>query len=46
MVIAMALPLALHLPAAVVWVGGMFYAHLAMRPAGVQAIDPAQRPAL
>ena len=46
MVIAMALPLALHLLAAVVWVGGMFYAYLAMRPAVVQVIDPAQRPAL
>ena len=46
MVIAMALPLALHLLAAVVWVGGMFYAYLAMRPAVVQVIDPARRPAL
>ena len=46
MVIAMALPLALHLLAAVVWVGVMFYAYLAMRPAVVQVIDPARRPAL
>lgn len=46
MVIAMAFPIALHLLAAVVWVGGMFYAYLAMRPAVVQVIDPTHRPAL
>ncbi len=36
---AMALPLALHLLAAVIWVGGMFYAYMAMRPAVGAVID-------
>ncbi|ASK36438.1 hypothetical protein CEK62_06070 [Alcanivorax sp. N3-2A] len=42
----MALPLALHLLAAVVWVGGMFFAYMAMRPAVGEVLDPARRPAL
>lgn len=43
---AMAFPLALHLLAAVIWVGGMFYAYMAMRPAVGAVIDPAWRPRL
>lgn len=33
----------LHLLAAVVWVGGMAFAHLALRPALVETLDPPQR---
>lgn len=43
---ALAIPLALHVLAAVVWVGGMFYAYLAMRPAVGEVVEPARRPAL
>ena len=32
----------LHLLGVVVWVGGMFFAHMALRPS-VQALDPPQR---
>lgn len=46
MVPAMAVPLALHLLAAVVWVGGMFFAYLALRPAVGEVIAADQRPAL
>lgn len=43
---ALAIPLALHVLAAVVWVGGMFYAYLAMRPAVAEVVEPERRPAL
>ena len=39
----MPLLISLHLLAAVVWVGGMFYAWMAMRPAVAETIDPPQR---
>lgn len=42
----LALMIALHALAAVVWVGGMFYAYVAMRPAVTQTIDPRHRPRL
>jgi uncharacterized membrane protein len=42
----MSLAIALHVLSAVIWVGGMFYAYLAMRPAVAQVVDPAQRGAL
>jgi uncharacterized membrane protein len=42
----MSLAITLHLLAAVVWVGGMFFAYLAMRPAVVEVVEPADRPAL
>lgn len=32
-----------HLAAAVVWVGGMVFAHFALRPAAVATLDPPQR---
>ncbi|MCP1726297.1 putative membrane protein [Natronospira proteinivora] len=38
--------ISLHSLAAVIWVGGMFYAYMAMRPAVVARIEPAQRPGL
>jgi len=38
----MAMSIALHTLAAVIWVGGMFFAYLALRPA-VGALEPAQR---
>lgn len=41
----LALMTALHTLAAVVWVGGMFFAYMAMRPA-VAPLDPAERVAL
>lgn len=36
------LALALHTVAAVIWVGGMFFAHMALRPA-LAAMEPAER---
>lgn len=33
----------LHVMAAVVWVGGMFLMHFAVRPSAVQLLDPPQR---
>ncbi|WP_111496967.1 CopD family protein [Marinobacter bohaiensis] len=38
--------IALHTLAAVIWVGGMFFAYVALRPAAVQVLEPAQRAAL
>lgn len=39
--------LTLHLLAAIVWVGGMFFAHMAMRPVLAAQLEPPQRlPAL
>lgn len=40
--LAFALALALHTVAAVIWVGGMFFAHMALRPA-VLPMQPAER---
>ncbi len=40
--LAYALALALHTVAAVIWVGGMFFAHMALRPA-MAAMEPADR---
>ncbi|PXX92342.1 hypothetical protein DIT71_03850 [Marinobacter vulgaris] len=42
----MSLATALHLLAAVIWVGGMFFAYMAMRPAVATVVDPSQRGAL
>lgn len=39
----MKLAVMLHLLGAVVWVGGMFFAYLALRPAAAQLLQPAQR---
>jgi uncharacterized membrane protein len=33
----------LHIAAAVVWVGGMFFAYFCLRPAAGQVLEPAQR---
>jgi len=33
----------LHLIAAVVWVGGMFFAHMVLRPSAVEKLEPPQR---
>jgi len=38
----MPVALALHLVAAVIWVGGMFFAYMALRPAAA-SMEPAQR---
>lgn len=32
-----------HILAVVIWVGGMFFAYMAMRPAAVQTLEPPQR---
>jgi len=32
--------IALHLLGVVVWVGGMFFAHMALRPAAVETLEP------
>jgi uncharacterized membrane protein len=37
---------AIHALAAVVWVGGMFFAYMALRPAVVESLDPPLRPVL
>ncbi|TVP59077.1 MAG: hypothetical protein EA349_03705 [Halomonadaceae bacterium] len=42
----MGLSIALHALAAVIWVGGMFFAYMAMRPAVANTIPAEQRPAL
>lgn len=42
----MSIWIALHVLAAVVWVGGMFFAYQCMRPAVGEAVAPDQRPAL
>ena len=39
----MSLAIAIHVLSAVIWVGGMFYAYMAMRPAVAQVVDPSQR---
>lgn len=36
----------LHIAAVVAWVGGMFFAHLCLRPAAARQLDPPQRLAL
>ncbi len=33
----------LHLLAAVIWVGGMFFAHMILRPSAVEVLEPPQR---
>jgi uncharacterized membrane protein len=33
----------LHLAAAIVWIGGMFFAYFCLRPAAAQVLDPSQR---
>ncbi|PLX62626.1 CopD family protein [Sedimenticola selenatireducens] len=35
--------LTLHLLGVVVWVGGMFFAHMALRPAAIEVLEPPQR---
>lgn len=42
----MPLALALHVLAAVVWVGGMFFAYAALRPSAGRLLEPAPRVAL
>ena len=39
----LSLALVLHLLAVVIWVGGMFFAHMALRPAANELLEPAQR---
>jgi uncharacterized membrane protein len=39
----MTLALFLHVISDVIWVGGMFVAYVAVRPAAVEALEPAQR---
>jgi uncharacterized membrane protein len=41
--IDMGIALLLHTLAAVVWVGGMFFAHMALRPAAASLLEPPQR---
>lgn len=40
---SMNLAVLLHLLAVIVWVGGMFFAHVALRPAAGELLQPAQR---
>ena len=39
----MSIALTLHLLATIIWVGGMFFAHMAMRPVAAQLLAPPQR---
>jgi len=39
----MSVSIALHLLAAVIWVGGMFFAYMALRPAAAQVLEPPYR---
>jgi len=39
----MSIALLLHVFAVVVWVGGMFFAHVALRPAAAATLEPPQR---
>lgn len=39
----MIINIALHVLAAVIWVGGMFFAHMSLRPAAVQVLEPPLR---
>lgn len=39
----MSVALLFHLLAAIIWVGGMFFAHMALRPAAAELLPPAQR---
>jgi len=42
----MRVALLVHLLGAIVWIGGMFFAYVALRPAAVKVLEPAQRLAL
>ena len=39
----MAIAITLHLLSAVIWVGGMFFAYVALRPTAATVLEPAQR---
>ena len=39
----MVIAITLHLLAAVIWVGGMFFAYMALRPVAASLLEPAQR---
>ncbi|MGB5398486.1 MAG: CopD family protein [Gammaproteobacteria bacterium] len=39
----MSVSIALHILASVIWVGGMFFAYIALRPAAAQVLEPPQR---
>ncbi len=39
----MSVSIALHLLAAAIWVGGMFFAYMALRPAAAAVLEPPQR---
>ncbi len=42
----MTISIALHVIAAILWVGGMFFAHMILRPSAVQVLEPPLRLAL
>ena len=39
----MAIAISLHLLGTIIWVGGMFFAHMALRPAAEELLEPPQR---
>ncbi|HKK07073.1 MAG TPA: CopD family protein [Gammaproteobacteria bacterium] len=39
----MSIAIALHLLSVIIWVGGMFFAYVALRPAAVEVLEPPQR---
>lgn len=39
----MGIALTIHILAAIIWVGGMFFAYMALRPAAVAMLEPPQR---
>jgi uncharacterized membrane protein len=40
---SLALPIAIHITSAVIWVGGMFFAYMALRPVAASQLEPPQR---
>lgn len=40
---SLSLTLTLHILAAVLWVGGMFFAHMVLRPTAAEQLEPPQR---
>jgi len=39
----MSIAITLHILATVIWVGGMFFAHMILRPSAVEKLEPPQR---
>lgn len=40
---SLSVPMALHFLTALIWVGGMFFAHMVLRPTATELLEPPQR---